>query len=219
MSLLRSHRRNCSFRESIHSANHSANRPNYFTFFNHHKYDSSSPLILDQKQTLYKSSEPAKTSRFKTLWKWKTNNLNFLLPRFITFCKLYWPRSNFNTEEIQWICSMYVSVETTKLHYIFFHVLISKQKRAFILSSAIFLITITRVRAITSPWKLYFKISLITLFPTHWKFFSKKLQFVISLLMENVTFKIVSMIVRTQCSEKLCSTQTTTTTKTTFAII
>ena len=119
------------------------------------------------------------------------------MPRFITFCKLYWPRSNFNTEEIQWICSMYVSVETTKLHYIFFHVLISKQKRAFILSLAIFLITITRVRASTSPWKLYFKISLITLFPTHWKFFSKKLQFIISLLMENVTFKIVSMIVHT----------------------
>ena len=101
---------------------------------------------------------------------------------------------------------MYVSVETTKLHYIFFHVLISKQKRTFILSLAIFLITITRVRANTSSWKLYFQIFLITLFPTHSKFFSKKLRFIISLLMENVTFKIVSMIVHTMFRKPMFNT-------------
>ena len=101
---------------------------------------------------------------------------------------------------------MYVSVETTKLHYIFFRVLISKQKRAFILFLAIFLITVTRVRASTSSRKLYFKIPLITLFPTHSKFFTKNLRFIISPLMENVTFKIVSMIVHTMFRQAMFNT-------------
>ena len=84
-------------------------------------------------------------------------------------------------------------METPKLHCIFFHLVISK--RAHVLFFAIFLSMVTCVRAGASSSKLYFKLSALTFFPLIQSYSRKKLLFAISLLMEYVTFKIVSVII------------------------
>ena len=84
-------------------------------------------------------------------------------------------------------------METPKLHCIFSHLVISK--RTLILFFAIFLSIVTCVHAYTSKSKLYFKISVLALFPLIQSYSQKKLLFVISLLKEYVTFKIVSVII------------------------